>query len=101
MTSALQIFTRAIEVATGNSYVSAVTIQPLHMPAYKMYTFTLKQLDGEACDSHSITHSYCEHVVSPEEKEKVIEKLTEKFIADVLRELLNQKLINPKVYEVV
>lgn len=101
MASSLQTFTQALERATGNAFVSAVTLKPMRMPAYKQYTFTLKQIDGEDFEKHSITRSYCEHVVYEEEKDAILEKLTEKFISEVLRKMLIPKLINPKVYEVV
>ena len=86
--SALQLFTRALEKATGNAYVSAMTFTPLRMPAYKEFNFILKQMDGEESKRKVYKMDYRERVTSEEEKAAVTEFLTEKFIAHVLQEML-------------
>jgi hypothetical protein len=89
--TALQLFTRALESATGHSYVSALTFTPLRVPAYKEFNFVLKQLDGEVAERKIYKLSYRERVTSEEEKEMVTEALTEKFIAYILQEMLKNR----------
>lgn len=86
--SALQLFTRALEKATGHAYVAAMTFTPLRMPAYKEFNFILKQIDGEKAERALYKMDYRERVTSDEEKAAVTEFLTEKFIAHVLQEML-------------
>ena len=86
--SALQVFTRALEKATGYSYVAAVTFTPLRMPAYKEFNFVLMQINGEEDKRKVFKANYRERVTSEEEKAATIEFLTEKFIAYVLQEML-------------
>ena len=87
----LQIFTRALEKATGHAYVSAVTYKPLRMPAYKEFTFTIKQMDGEIAERKIYQMNYRQRVTTDEEKEMITSYLTEQFIAFVLSELLKSK----------
>ena len=91
MTTALQTFTKALEKATGHSYVSAVTFMPLRMPAYKEFQFTLKQVDGEVAECKVYQMNYRQRVTNDEEKEMTTNYLTEQFIAFVLSELLKSK----------
>ena len=91
MTAVLQIFTEALEKATGHSYVSAITYLPLRMPAYKEVTFTLRRLDGDPSECLLYELRYRERITTDEEKEIVINNLTKEFIAYVLRNLLKSK----------
>lgn len=89
--TALQTFTRALEKATGHAYVSAFTYNPLRMPAYKEFCFTLKQMDGELEERKIYKMNYQQRVTTEEEKNATIDFLTEQFIAYVLNEILKSK----------
>ena len=88
MITALQIFTKALETATGHSYVSSVTYTPLRMPAYKEFHFVLKQFDGKENERKVYQMSYRERVTNNEEKEYAMQVLTEKFISYVLQDII-------------
>lgn len=89
--TALQTFTKALEKATGHEYVSAFTYNPLRMPAYKEFCFTLKQMDGELEERKIYKMNYRQRVTNDEEKAMATEFLTEQFIAYVLSEMLKSK----------
>lgn len=84
----LQLFTKALEEATGQSFISAVTYQPLLLPAYKEFTFILRKLDG----SIVYEEKYKEKVTNDNEKAAALEKCTEKFITVVLKDLMKHQL---------
>lgn len=83
--NALQIFTQALEKVTDSTFVSAVTYTPLHLPAYKEFHFTLREVSGEG---RIYKMSYKGRATTKQEREELIENLTEEFIAYVLVELL-------------
>lgn len=85
--TALQLFTQALEKATGSTFVSAVTYTPLRIPSYKEYHLILREIGGEGRVfkmSHKVQ-------VFNQSKEEIVDALVEDFIAYVLAELLKNK----------
>lgn len=85
--NALQIFTDALELATGKVYVSGVIHIPLRMPAYKEFTFTLQDLKKK---EEPIRMTFRRKATNREEMDQVLEELTREFIAHVLTRLLTK-----------
>lgn len=88
---ALQVFTRALEKATGHTYISAITFMPLRMPAYKEVHCTLKQVSGVEEIRKTYTMKYLRRITNDDEKATVLADVSEEFIAYIIGELLKSK----------
>lgn len=86
--TALQVFTQALEKATNSVFVSSVTYSPMHLPAYKEFHLTLREVSGEG---RIYKMDYKGRATTKQEREQLTEQLTEDFIAYVLVELLKNK----------
>lgn len=84
---ALDIFAKALEAATGQEYVTNIVYQPLLLPAYKEFTFTLRTLRKDVV----YEGKYTERVTNESEKQEALRKCAEKFIAYVLKTVLNKE----------
>lgn len=88
----LQLFTNALEEATGRRFVSVMSIEPLLKPAYKEVSVKLWEVTGQV-NSLKFAISDKFRITNIDEKTDAVENMTTRFMQRVLEHFIQPKTL--------